>query len=62
VAVVLALSGLVLVPGAALAYVGPGPGLEMVPHFYSLLGWVGLALAVALLWPVRGLVRGRWRG
>jgi hypothetical protein len=61
VVLVVALAGLFLTPAGALAYVGPGPGLQMVPRFYSLLGWVGLALAAAVLWPVGGLIRQRWR-
>jgi hypothetical protein len=40
-----------------LAYVGPGPGLEFVPYFFSLLTWIGLALAAVLLWPITVLWR-----
>jgi hypothetical protein len=53
----LSVSGLLLAPHPALAYVGPGPALELVPYFYSLLTWVGLALGAALLWPVRAWLR-----
>jgi hypothetical protein len=53
----LALSFLLLVPNHALAYVGPGPGLEFVPYFVSLLVWVGLALGAVLLWPFSTLLR-----
>jgi hypothetical protein len=56
-AVGLSLSGLFLAPHPALAYVGPGPALELVPYFYSLLTWVGLALGAALLWPVQAWLR-----
>jgi hypothetical protein len=53
----LSLSGLLLAPHPALAYIGPGPGLELIPYFYSLLTWVGLALGAALLWPVQAWLR-----
>jgi hypothetical protein len=43
------------------AYVGPGPGLELVPYFFSLLTWVGLAFGAVLLWPISVLL-GRLRG
>src|SRR4051812_11298311 len=47
VAASLALSFVLLVPAAAQAYVGPGPGLELVPYFFSLLAWAGLACGAA---------------
>ena len=53
---VLSLSSLVSAPGLALAYTGPGPALELVPFFYSLLIWVGVALGSVLLWPVNALM------
>jgi hypothetical protein len=56
--VAVSFSGLLLVPNHALGYVGPGPGLELIPSFYSLLTWVALALGVALLWPVQSLLCG----
>src|SRR5262245_9544591 len=55
-AITLSLSCLLLVPNHALAYVGPGPGVELIPYFYSLLVWVGLALTSILLWPVQALL------
>jgi len=55
--VVLSWSCLLWVPTWALAYVGPGPGLELLPYFWSLLAWVGLALGAVVLWPVQALVR-----
>jgi hypothetical protein len=62
-AIGLALSFLMLVPSAAWAYIGPGPGMEFVPIFSSLLVWVGLAVGAALLWPVQMVLRSvkRWR-
>jgi hypothetical protein len=49
----------VLLLGAdrALAYVGPGAGLEFVGYFLSLAAWVGVALSTVLLWPVYALLR-----
>lgn len=60
-AVTLALNFLLLVPAAAHAYVGPGPGLEFVPYFFSLLAWVGVAIGAVLYWPISALIQ-RWRG
>jgi hypothetical protein len=53
---VLSLFCLLSAPGLALAYTGPGPALELVPFFYSLLIWVGVALGSVLLWPVNALM------
>lgn len=39
-----------------LAY-GPAPGVELIPYFLGLLGWVGLAFATVLLWPLSALLR-----
>jgi hypothetical protein len=55
--VVLSLAALLLVPNPALAYIGPGPGLEMMPYFFSLLIWMGFALGAVLLWPIQALLR-----
>jgi hypothetical protein len=43
-------------PRCLLAY-GPAPGVELIPYFFSLLGWVGLALAAVLLSPLAALLR-----
>jgi hypothetical protein len=59
---ILSLSCLLQVPNQALAYIGPGPGLELIPSFYSLLTWVGLALGAVLLWPAYALLRNLWDG
>lgn len=56
-ALVVAATFLLLAPTAALAYVGPGPGLEFIPTFLSLLTWVGLAAGAVLWWPISALVR-----
>jgi hypothetical protein len=60
--VILSVSCLLQVPNLALAYIGPGPGLELIPSFYSLLVWVGLALVAVLLWPAGALLRHCWDG
>jgi hypothetical protein len=59
-AIVLALTLLFLAPNPALAYVGPGAGLELVPYFLALVGWVAAAFGSILLWPFFSLLR-RWR-
>ena len=46
---------------ALFGYVGPGPGLELIPYFLSLLTWVGLAFGAVLAWPIAALLR-RGRG
>ncbi len=45
-----------------LAYVGPGPGLELIPSFFSLLTWIGVAIGAVLLWPMAILWRRLRRG
>ena len=44
-------------PWAGLLAYGPGPEVELIPYFLSLLTWVGLSLAAVLLWPVAALLR-----
>jgi hypothetical protein len=55
-ALVIALSILALAPATAFAYIGPGPGLEFVPFFMSLLTWIAVALGGVLLWPITALL------
>jgi hypothetical protein len=45
---------------AVLGY-GPAPGVELIPYFLALLGWVALAFASVLLSPFAALLR-RLRG
>jgi hypothetical protein len=59
---VLAVSLLLATPAPALGYVGPGPGLEMIPYFFSLVAWAGMAVGATLAWPVCSLVRRLWSG
>lgn len=59
-AVVIVLTSLfVLLLGAnpALAYIGPGTGLEFVGYFLALLATVGVALFSVLLYPVYAVIR-----
>ena len=42
-----------------LAYVGLGPGQEMIPYFFGLLGMIGTAVCAILQWPVVVLLRRR---
>ena len=53
----LALAVLLAWSGRAMAYVGPGAGLELIPYFFGLLMWVVIAFVTLLLWPVFALVR-----
>jgi hypothetical protein len=45
-----------------LAYIGPGPGQEFIPYFFTLLGFVGAALVAVVQWPVAVLLRCLPRG
>jgi len=47
-------------PNYALAYIGPGPGLELSSNFFSLLACAGIALGAAALWPVSALLQRFW--
>ncbi len=49
------------VPDFLLAYVGLGPGQELIPYFLALLAWVAGALAAIFQWPISALLR-RLRG
>jgi len=62
VVILVAVAGLFLAPSSAWAYVGPGPGMEMVPFFQSLLVWIGLGFGAAMLWPVQALLSRLRRG
>jgi hypothetical protein len=62
VVILVAVIGLLLAPTAAWAYVGPGPGMELIPFFQSLVVWIGLGLGAALLWPVQALISRLRRG
>jgi hypothetical protein len=54
---VLALAVLVLASSPALAYVGPGAGLEFVGYFSSLVALLVTAFSTMLLWPFYALLR-----
>ncbi len=41
----------------ALAYVGLGPGQELIPFFFALLGVVGTAIVAILQWPISVVLR-----
>jgi hypothetical protein len=43
-------------PAGVLAY-GPGPEVELIPYFFSLLTWAGLSVVAVLLWPLNALLR-----
>jgi hypothetical protein len=52
-----ALLTLLLLAGAARAYVGPETGMEFIGYFMSLVTWVAVALSGLLLWPFYALLR-----
>lgn len=49
---------LLLVPGAAAAYVGPGAGLTAIGTVLALIGAVCLAIVGFVWYPVKRLLRG----
>ena len=44
-------------PENLLAYVGLGPGQELIPYFLALLGFMGAALLAVLQWPIQMVMR-----
>jgi hypothetical protein len=60
-AVVLAVAVCLFAADSAMAYVGPGAGIELVGSSKTLLVLVGIAIIAVLLWPLSALVR-RLRG
>lgn len=57
----LAVAVVVLGAAPALAYVGPGAGLELVGYFASLLAWASVVFSAVFLYPLYALLR-RVRG
>jgi hypothetical protein len=39
-----------------MGYFGIGPGLELVPYFLALMGFVGAALLAVVQWPLQALI------
>ena len=52
----------VFMPGAALAYVGPGAGLSVLGALFALLAAVALAIVGFVWYPVKRLLRRRAGG
>jgi hypothetical protein len=52
-----ALSVLLVLANNALAYIGPGAGLEQVGYAMSLMAVVGVAFSAVLLWPFYAVLR-----
>jgi hypothetical protein len=48
---------LLLAANPALAYLGPGTGLEFVPYFMAVLATVGVAFLSILLYPIYTVIR-----
>jgi hypothetical protein len=48
---------LLLLPGLALAYVGPGAGISMLGALWGLIVGVVMAVGVILFWPIRIMLR-----
>jgi hypothetical protein len=53
--------GLDVVLDVVVVAYGPSPGVELIPYFLALLGWVGLALFSIVFSPIKALLR-RLRG
>jgi hypothetical protein len=43
--------------GVLLAYFGLGEGFELIPYFFALLSFAGMALIAVLQWPFAALAR-----
>ena len=52
-----AVLALMLAPGLALAYVGPGAGISMLGALWGLIVGVVMAVGVILFWPIRIMLR-----
>jgi predicted AlkP superfamily phosphohydrolase/phosphomutase len=48
---------IVLLPGSALAYIGPGAGFALAGSFLAVFGAIFSALSMIVFWPVRRLIR-----
>jgi hypothetical protein len=46
-----------LTAGSPILAYGPVPGVELIPYFVALLGWLGLAFAAVVLAPITALLR-----
>lgn len=46
-----------LLPGLALAYVGPGAGVSVLGALWGLIAGVVMAVGVILFWPIRMMIR-----
>jgi hypothetical protein len=53
----LAILAVLLLTDHAMAYIGPGAGLEFIGYFSSLLGLMIAAFSTMLLWPVYAFLR-----
>jgi hypothetical protein len=53
---------LLLLSGAAHAYVGPEADPATLGYFFSLLAWVFVAVSSLMLWPIYALIRFLRRG
>ncbi|MGH6929381.1 MAG: hypothetical protein ACREEV_13770 [Dongiaceae bacterium] len=53
----IAAGALVLLPGTAFAYVGPGAGLTMIGALWAVILALFAALFFAVAWPVRRMLR-----
>ena len=52
-------ASLVLLPGLASAYVGPGAGISLLGSLWGLIVAVVLAIGMILFWPIRIMLRKR---
>lgn len=50
---------LILAPGMALAYIGPGPGISAIGTFLALIAAVAFAIVGFLWYPIKRMLKGR---
>src|SRR5688572_15408646 len=50
-----------LLPGSAHAYIGPGAGFALAGSFLAVFGAALSAIAMLLLWPIRRILRALFR-
>ncbi len=55
VVAIFAALAMLLFTNNAMAYVGPGAGMEFVGYAMSLMTWIGLALFSVMLYPIYSL-------
>lgn len=52
-----AIASLLLLTNTAMAYVGPGAGMEFITYAMSLLAMIGVAFLSVIMWPIYTFIR-----